>query len=65
MWSCEAVLYRSDLDSNPGVCPKCGHHQRIRRGRTLDMLLDPEGRFEVGAEVVLVDPLKFKDSPLS
>ena len=26
------------------------------------MLLDPEGRFEIGAEVVPVDPLKFKDS---
>ena len=26
----------------------------------LDMLLDPEGRFEVGAEVVPVDPLKFR-----
>ena len=60
--SCEAVLYRSDLDSNLGVCPKCGHHQRIRARARLDMLLDPEGRFEVGAEVVPVDPLKFKDS---
>ena len=56
--SCEAVLYRSNL----GVCPKCGHHQRIRARARLDMLLDPEGRFEVGAEVVPVDPLKFKDS---
>ena len=31
LWSkcgvCEAVLYRSDLDSNQGVCPKCGHQQ--------------------------------------
>ena len=60
--SCEAVLYRSDLDSNLGVCPKCGHHQRIRARARMDMLLDPEGRFEVGAEVVPVDPLKFKDS---
>ena len=34
LWSkcpaCEAVLYRSDLESNLNVCPKCGHHQRIR-----------------------------------
>ena len=42
--SCEAVLYRSDLDSNLGVCPKCGHHQRIRARARMDMLLDPEGR---------------------
>ncbi len=66
LWSkcpaCEAVLYRSDLESNLNVCPKCGHHQRIRARQRIDFLLDPEGRFEIGAEVVPVDPLKFKDS---
>jgi len=66
LWSkctaCEAVLYRSDVESNQGVCPKCGHHQRLRARARLDMLLDAEGRFEIGAEVVPVDPLKFKDS---
>ncbi|NMG34161.1 acetyl-CoA carboxylase carboxyltransferase subunit beta [Azoarcus sp. TTM-91] len=60
--SCEAVLYRSDLESNQSVCPKCGHHQRLRARTRLDLLLDAEGRFEIGAEVVPVDPLKFKDS---
>ncbi|MDD3674194.1 acetyl-CoA carboxylase, carboxyltransferase subunit beta [Thauera propionica] len=66
LWSkcgaCEAVLYRSDLDSNQGVCPKCGHHHRLRARQRLDLLLDAEGRFEIGAEVVPVDALKFKDS---
>ncbi len=66
LWSkcgaCEAVLYRSDLDSNQGVCPKCGHHHRLRARQRLDMLLDAEGRFEIGAEVLPVDALKFKDS---
>ena len=66
LWSkcpaCEAVLYRSDLESNLNVCSKCGHHQRIRARQRIDLLLDPEGRFEIGAEVVPVDPLKFKDS---
>ena len=66
LWSkcpaCEAVLYRSDLESNLNVCPKCGHHQRIRARQRVDYLLDAEGRFEIGAEVVPVDPLKFKDS---
>jgi acetyl-CoA carboxylase carboxyl transferase subunit beta len=55
------VLYRSDLEKNLSVCPKCGHHIACARAR-LDMLLDPEGRFEIGAEVLPVDPLKFKDS---
>ncbi len=60
--SCEAVLYRSDLESNQSVCPKCGHHQRLRARARLDLLLDAEGRFDIGTEVVPVDPLKFKDS---
>lgn len=60
--ACEAVLYRSDLEASQHVCPKCGHHKRIRARQRVDMLLDPEGRFEIGAEVVPVDPLKFRDS---
>src|SRR5690606_36402218 len=59
---CESVLYRSDLDSNLGVCPKCNHHHRLRARRRLDQLLDSEGRVEIGAEVTAVDALKFKDS---
>jgi acetyl-CoA carboxylase carboxyl transferase subunit beta len=66
LWSkcpaCEAVLYSTDLDSNLNVCPKCGYHNRVRARQRIDMLLDPEGRFEIGAEVVPVDMLKFKDS---
>ena len=60
--SCEAVLYATDLESNLHVCPKCGHHNRINSRQRLDLLLDPEGRFEIGAEVLPVDSLKFKDS---
>lgn len=60
--SCEAVLYATDLENNLQVCPKCGYHNRLRARQRLDMLLDPEGRFEIGAEVIPVDSLKFKDS---
>jgi len=60
--SCEAVLYATDLENNQSVCPKCDYHNRLRARVRLDMLLDPEGRFEIGAEVVPTDPLKFKDS---
>src|SRR5512139_3021249 len=60
--SCEAVLYTTDLENNQQVCPKCGHHNRINSRQRLDVLLDAEGRFEIGAEVVPVDSLKFKDS---
>jgi acetyl-CoA carboxylase carboxyl transferase subunit beta len=60
--ACESVLYSTDLENNQNVCPKCGHHHRLRARARLDLLLDPEGRFEIGAEVVPLDPLKFKDS---
>ncbi len=60
--SCDAVLYRSDLENNAEVCPKCGHHHRISSRRRLDLLLDGEGRFEIGADVHPLDPLKFKDT---
>lgn len=66
LWSkcpaCEAVLYASDLAQNLNVCPKCNHHLRIGARERLDLLLDAEGRFEIGAEVAPHDVLKFKDS---
>jgi acetyl-CoA carboxylase carboxyl transferase subunit beta len=59
--SCAAVLYATDLEKNANVCPKCGYHNRISARERLDLLLDPEGRFEIGVEVGPVDSLKFKD----
>lgn len=60
--SCNEVLYKADLHNNLEVCPKCGHHHRIGARARLDMLLDAEGRREIGSEIKPLDPLKFKDS---
>ncbi len=60
--SCEAVLYATDLENNLNVCPKCGHHNRVKARARLELLLDEEGRYEIGEEVLPVDTLKFKDS---
>jgi acetyl-CoA carboxylase carboxyl transferase subunit beta len=60
--ACDAVLYSTDLEKNLNVCPKCGHHERLGARPRLDALLDPDGRFEIGAEVLPIDTLKFKDS---
>ena len=61
--SCLTVLYRSDLETNAEVCPKCSHHNRIGARARLNHLLDPdEKRIEIGANVEPIDPLKFKDS---
>ncbi|MDR3323793.1 MAG: acetyl-CoA carboxylase, carboxyltransferase subunit beta [Zoogloeaceae bacterium] len=66
LWSkcpaCEAVLYVTDLETNLQVCPKCGHHHRLKARQRLEMLLDAEGRQEIGLEVLPTDSLKFKDS---
>jgi acetyl-CoA carboxylase carboxyl transferase subunit beta len=59
--ACEATLYRTDLEKNLDVCPKCNHHNRVGARERIEQLLDPEGRFEIGSEVVPMDSLKFKD----
>jgi acetyl-CoA carboxylase carboxyl transferase subunit beta len=60
--SCETVLYKTDLEGNLNVCPKCSHHHRIGARARLEGFLDGEGRYEIGQEVIPVDALKFKDS---
>ena len=60
--ACGAMLYRSELERNLDVCPKCSHHMRIGARRRLEAFLDPEPREELAAEVEPVDILKFKDS---
>ena len=59
---CEAVLYKPELDKNLNVCPKCDHHMRVGARRRLDLFLDKEHREEIGADVLPVDRLKFRDS---
>jgi acetyl-CoA carboxylase carboxyl transferase subunit beta len=60
--SCEAVLYKTDLEQNLNVCPKCDFHMRIGARARLDALLDAEGRYDIGQETLPLDTLKFKDS---
>ena len=58
---CAAPLYRPELERNQDVCPKCGHHMRIGARRRLDIFLDEQGRKEIGADIVAIDRLRFKD----
>lgn len=60
--ACDAVLYRTELERNQDVCPKCDHHMRISARRRLDLFLDNGPREEIGAELQPADPLKFRDS---
>lgn len=65
LWSkcdkCSAVLYRTELERNLEVCPKCEYHMRISARKRLDYFLDPSAKIEIGADVLPVDRLKFKD----
>ena len=60
--SCEAVLYKPELENTLDVCPKCDHHMRINARARLDIFLDATGREELGADLEPVDRLKFRDS---
>ena len=60
--SCEAALYKPELEKNLDVCPKCDHHMRISARTRLDIFLDKEGRTEIAADLEPVDRIKFRDS---
>ena len=59
--SCGAVLYRSDLERNLQVCPKCNHHMRITARMRLQFFLDESPQEEIGQYLEPKYFLKFKD----
>ncbi|HSW94443.1 MAG TPA: acetyl-CoA carboxylase, carboxyltransferase subunit beta [Gammaproteobacteria bacterium] len=65
LWSkcnkCNAILYRSELERNLEVCPKCDYHIRISARKRLTYFLDAGSPIEIAADVLPVDRLKFKD----
>jgi len=60
--SCNAVLYRAELERNLDVCPKCNHHMRVFGRRRLTLFLDDAPTEEIGANLMPYDKFKFKDS---
>lgn len=59
---CGEVLYRSELEKNLSVCPKCLHHHRLTARNRLTQFLDPLGQEEIDADLEPIDRLKFRDS---
>jgi acetyl-CoA carboxylase carboxyl transferase subunit beta len=59
---CDAVLYKTELEKQLGVCPKCNHHMRISARARINHFLDQNERSELGANLEPQDILKFKDS---
>ncbi len=65
LWSkcdkCSSILYRSELERNFEVCPKCDYHMRISGRKRLEYFLDPSSLVEIGADIGPHDILKFRD----
>ncbi|MBT80756.1 MAG: acetyl-CoA carboxylase carboxyl transferase subunit beta [Alteromonadaceae bacterium] len=60
--SCQAVLYKQELEKLLEVCPKCDNHMRISARKRIDAFLDTGDRKELGGDLEPQDVLKFKDS---
>ncbi len=60
--SCEAFLFKSELERNLDVCPKCQHHTRINARKRLKYFLDPKLHQEIGQNIEPIDILKFRDT---
>ena len=60
--ACDAQLYRTELERNLFVCPKCDHHMRIGARRRLELFLDADSQHEIAAKLEPLDPLRFRDS---
>jgi acetyl-CoA carboxylase carboxyl transferase subunit beta len=45
--TCDAQLYRNELERNLHVCPKCDFHMRIGARKRLGFFLDPDSLEEL------------------
>ncbi len=58
--SCDATVWKADVEANFQVCPKCGHHFTMRAAERIAALLDP-GYELVDGGLRSTDPLQFHD----
>lgn len=58
---CKQVVFKSDIEGNLNVCPKCGFHYKMDARWRIDTLLD-SGYELVDLELRSTDPLDFKDT---
>jgi acetyl-CoA carboxylase carboxyl transferase subunit beta len=58
--SCGEMIHNLALEENLLVCPKCGHHFTMSAAARVRLLTDPGTFEEHDANLISVDPLKFK-----
>ena len=59
--SCDAIIYRAELERNQEVCTKCDYHMRIGARRRLESFFDENEYTEIAAGLEAEDILRFKD----
>lgn len=57
---CRQPIFKSDLEANLNVCPKCQHHFKMSARQRIDLLLEP-GYELVDRGLRSTDPLNFHD----
>jgi acetyl-CoA carboxylase carboxyl transferase subunit beta len=59
---CNSFLFKSELEKNSEVCPKCSYHFKISARQRIDLFLDLDNRNEIATDLEPKDRLKFKDT---
>ncbi len=57
--ACDEIIFVRELERNLQVCPKCGHHHRLRAADRLAITVDEGSFVEMDGDLVSGDPIKF------
>ncbi|CAD7289636.1 Acetyl-coenzyme A carboxylase carboxyl transferase subunit beta [Campylobacter majalis] len=59
--SCNALMYYKEIEASFNVCPKCGHHMRLKPKDRINLICDENSFVELDVGLRPTDPLKFVD----
>ena len=60
--SCKEIIYKTELDKNYRVCPKCNHHHRMSAPQRISLLIDNGSFVDIDSRITPEDPLRFRDT---
>ena len=61
--NCGEIVYKQEIESRHGVCPKCNYHSPVGWEERLAITLDEGSFVEWDADLLSVDPLGFSSYP--
>ncbi len=56
---CNEIVYKHEIESGAGVCPKCSHHFPMKARERIELLVEPDSFEELYADLLSGDPLGF------